>query len=175
MDWFFLIYVFIGLIILRLMINLNNLLVMRNLRKKYMSSIKGECNFNRYKQQLISLCKEAGINDKCIPYQENVGYGRLLTTNVSLFENVGIFHETIFELMANLFAEGDGIFKRRCIESFNPIFWVKFILKLPENLLTYLGVSPDNVLIKIINIVWWLTGIVGTIIYELIKKNVLNL
>lgn len=41
-------------------------------------------------------------------------------------------------------------------ESINPLFWIELIFKLPQHLLKFVGVLPENIIVKVALIIYWL-------------------
>jgi hypothetical protein len=44
-------------------------------------------------------------------------------------------------------------------QSYNPFYWLEFILKLPEKTLLYLSPSVNESFVKVIQIFYWLVSI----------------
>jgi hypothetical protein len=55
-------------------------------------------------------------------------------------------------------------------ESLSPLFWLESLINLPKKLLAYLGVPPENVVIKIARVIWWAAGVVFGSIYLLYRS-----
>lgn len=43
----------------------------------------------------------------------------------------------------------------KIMENFNPFFWIDIVINLPKNILTYLGVQPDKIIVKLLQLIWW--------------------
>lgn len=63
----------------------------------------------------------------------------------------------------NLFIESHGYYRYLFLQNFNIFFWIKLIIFLPQNIITYLGLKPKKKSIKVINIIYWIFSIVFTI------------
>ena len=52
--------------------------------------------------------------------------------------------------------EAKGIFKERILETFNPIYWIESAIFLPKHTLMYLGIKPDNIILKLLQLAWFI-------------------
>jgi hypothetical protein len=138
----------------------------------YYQWLNGENDsFPTYRSEIISLFKCANIEDLCVPAATPLGFGQLATFKSSAFTN---FPSKVYEqavLTEKLFNDAIGVYRTRTIESFSPVYWINAIVFLPKNLLCYLGLKPENVIIKLLQLSWWLFGL----LFGLFKDDVLNL
>lgn len=115
------------------------------------------------KSFVIELFKKAGIKDSFIPVSQPVGYGQVANINASVFtmfpSNRNIFIPTI---MRN-FSEAIGVYKRRMMECFSLLYWIKCVIFLPQKILIYLNVSANSIFIKMAQLIYWLLGIILTL------------
>lgn len=63
----------------------------------------------------------------------------------------------------NLFLEAHGYYRYLFRQNFNPFYWIKLIIFLPQNILYYLGFNFKRKFLNIINFIWWLCSIVFAI------------
>ncbi|GAB3177627.1 hypothetical protein [Telluribacter humicola] len=146
--------------LVRLIINLYKYFRIQALYKKYIDYIKNDTlSFAEYKSEIKSLFQEAEIKDFGVQYQERLGYGRLAEATVSGFENMTYRGENVFIPMRMRFFEAKGVFRKRCYDSINPLFWIEFLVKLPEHLFKYFGVLPEKVIVKIFLVIYWLVAL----------------
>ncbi len=127
--------------------------------------------FNEHKPQIIALFKQAGVDDSAISKTIPSGHEQLQTYDLSLFANISNLDTEVVSKTKIKFHESIGIFRHEMIKTVNPISWLEFIFKLPEFLLRYLGVSKENTIIKIFNIIYWICAI----IYGLYKVDLLQI
>ena len=88
-----------------------------------------------------------------------MGYGKLASFKASIAENfpsrladfASVTQETLLQIQ--------GIFKKRCWETFNPLYWLNLLIYLPQNLLQYLGFCGKNIFTKLLQLLWWIIGI----------------
>jgi hypothetical protein len=164
--------IFIGIMLIRLLLYMDKMIRLTKYQKKYYQFLSDHNqDFVRHKRQIIQLFNEAGLPDPVISRIEPAGYSQLKTYSISGFENITVIDNEIIGHMRPKFQEGIGVFKHRMIQSINPIFWIEFIVKFPEMMFKYVGVLPENILVKIINILYWIVlGLLG-----LKKLNILDL
>ncbi len=56
-----------------------------------------------------------------------------------------------------------GEYAHRLKEAFNPFYWIKVVIFLPQNIVMYFGGNPRSVASKILNFIYWLIGTAITI------------
>lgn len=101
-----------------------------------------------------NLISKAGVNDKFIPIAQPMGFGQIATFKSSVSTQFPTNSIAFADATLKMLFEAKGIFKERIIETFNPIYWIELFLFLPKNLLTYLGLHPSNLIIKILQLFW---------------------
>ncbi len=114
--------------------------------------------------QVERLFRIAGLHKIRIPYVDAVGYGQLATGNIAPAENLDNLREDVVGTNIRLFERAIGTCKMRCIESFNPIFWVESVVYLPGKVLAFLGMKADNFFVKASQLLWWMFAAAATII-----------
>ncbi|TXD82931.1 hypothetical protein ESY86_11845 [Subsaximicrobium wynnwilliamsii] len=132
----------------------------QKLFKKYQEYLQTNAlEFAQYKQEIISLLKDAGLKDFSIIHQESLGYGNFANMQVSGFDNLTNRRVDIVGSIRMRFNEAIGVFRKRFKESFNPIFWIDFIVKFPQYLMEFFGVLPEKVAVRIFLVIYWLLAI----------------
>ena len=126
--------------------------------KEYLKDSKWE--FTQHTPKIIKLFQDANVKDNVVHAVEPVGYGQLLTGNVSVFNNIANRREDVVESVYSKFHQSIGIYRSRMWDAINPLYWVEFILMLPKQLLSYLGVKPESVGIKVAQLIYWFVGLV---------------
>lgn len=111
-----------------------------------------------YKSTLKSILKKADVSDSVVPYAQPVGYGHIATGSTSVLNNFPNKLEDHAAMTSKMIDEAIGVYRQRFLETFNPLYWIDSIIYLPRTTLSYLGLSPDSVLVKLLNIVWWIVG-----------------
>lgn len=54
------------------------------------------------------------------------------------------------------FLETHGYYRHIFLQNFNPFYWIKLIIFLPQNLINYLGIKANKKSVKIINVIYWI-------------------
>lgn len=182
MLWKFIIF-FIGLIFYNFSLNLYRYKRCVKLHNNYIDWLDNRSSSSDYdRMEVINLFKKADVGDVYMPYLNNVGFGKLASYNVSMFDTFPSRVEPLAVAANKKFMDAMGVYKSRAIYSLNPFFWIEQIIFLPKAMLSYLGFQPNQVNIKIINIlltvIWWLTmlmfafnkGDIQVFLIELISK-----
>jgi hypothetical protein len=151
---------FVSLLIVRYILNLyryhrTNLLYTRYL--EYMRS--DDLTFAQYVMEIKSLFKEAQIKDSSVIHQEFLGFGKFANMQVSVFDNMHSNRQDIFNLVSLAFNQAIGVFRHRARETFSPIFWLEFLVKLPQYALANFGVLPQSIVAKIAIAIYWALAI----------------
>lgn len=120
-------------------------------------------NIFQYKSICIDLFKKLNIPDKCFPITQKTGYGQFASFKASVFNNFPDNSILFARETLCIFDDATGICRRNIIQCFSPKYWIDFILFLPKNILTYLNVSADSILIKISQVIYWLISILITL------------
>lgn len=115
------------------------------------------------------------MNDPKIPYAQPVGYGQMATGSASVLDNFPNRLEDHAVFTSRLIDEALGVYRQRFWETFNPLYWIDSILYLPRTILSYLGLKPDSVFVKFLNIFWWITGPIAILFRENLTDFILNL
>jgi hypothetical protein len=139
-----------------------------NIYKKFIIDDEWQ-KITSHQQKIISLFKNAGLEDILVPVVEPAGFGYIQTGNGSVFTNLTNKRKDIASHVIDLFYRAKGVYKDRMLEAFNPLFWIMFLVNLPENLFSYLGFSTENVFSRIIQLFYWgaatVTGLI-VVTYE---------
>ena len=146
-----------SLVAYRILTNVSALARLNYHSNEYDKFLKNpDIGFKENTAALVDLFKKANVSDHMIPYVQPMGYCQLLQGQASLFCNMDNLREEVVANMLDCFAEARGTFKHRILESFSPLFWVDQVLFLPRAALSYLGVSGDSVIVKLIQLAYWL-------------------
>ena len=161
MNWYYIIGFFVTVIILRFITNLYKFFRIKSLYKKYIDYIGTQnIEFVQNKEEIKSLFKDAGIGDFSIMHQEFLGFGNFENMQLSGFENITNRREDIVVIIQMKFNEAIGVYRKRFKESFNPIFWIDFIIKFPQHLMEFFGILPEKVAVKIFLVIYWILALI---------------
>jgi hypothetical protein len=169
MKWY---YIVIAILFIKIILNLSKFLQCKYLLNKYIHWLKDtSLSLVEKKSKVISLIKGVGVSDSCVPYIAPVGYGKLVTNELSVLNNFPSNRRDIFELTREKFHDAIGVYRRRILQTFNPLFWIETVIFLPKKILVYLGVkNSESVVIKLLQIVWWGFGILIAVLIAVYQQ-----
>lgn len=168
MKWY---YIVGGIVVIKATLNLIKLIQCKHILDKYVHWLKDQTwKLVEKKSKVIALIKGAGISDQQIPVLEPVGYGKLLNAQLSVLDNFPSARKDIYEFTLGLFFNAIGVYRRRTIESFNPLFWIETIIYLPKRILKYLGLNPDSVSAKVLQLLWWFFTVAIAILIAIFQE-----
>jgi hypothetical protein len=137
--------------------------------KKYID--EPNFKFLEIKSRIQKILTNAGIDEILLPAAQPVGYGKLVTFKFSALQNLESRRQDVAIMVISAFHEAIGVYHDRMIASINPINWIKVIIFLPKHALSYIGVTPDKVITKIFQIIYWIIMFVITIFeMEIIQR-----
>jgi len=161
--------IFFGIVIIKLIINVYRLIRIRILFNRYLAWLtqdrKATIVIN--KSEVIDLWKHANISDSYIPRVDSLGLGQLASYKQYLFHSFPSNLEGMFTITQKAFFEAIGVYKKRAIDSVNPIEWIILIVYLPQRLLASIGITKQKALINILQGLYWLIGVSSTIVFAL--------
>lgn len=164
------IYILIALLALKFVINLSKFIRVKRYHKKYVEwlATKDEKLFES-RAQVKRLLKEAGVQDSYVGVAEPIGYMQIRTANISVMDNFPNRRVDLVSITKGMFLEATGTYRSRMLETFNPLYWLEAAINLPKQILTYLGVSPESVVTKIAQLMWWFFGAAFGLVYAVYK------
>lgn len=115
--------------------------------------------FQQYKEEILTLFKEAGLKDFFVFHQEFLGFGNFANVQLPGFANLTNRREDIVANILRCFNEAIGVFRKRYKDAFNPVFWIEFIIKLPQYFFEFFGVIPEKVIVKVFLVIYWLIAL----------------
>lgn len=164
--WIILLSIIFASLIYRALINFSKLLKIKSLQKIFETDHNG---FIEESEMALSLFKEAGLKDGGIPV--TIESDLVVRTpmgdipqyqqrTISLFDNLTFNHNDIRPAVIGLFLKSKGVFRSRFKESLNPLFWIQYTLTLPTYFFNYLGLNTTNLVVKVIQVFYWILGII---------------
>jgi hypothetical protein len=165
------ILIFVAIMLLRFSLNMYKLHRVRLLKKKYEEYLLHESwEMAENTPEIEQLFKDAGVSDSAVSHQEFLGYGQFANRSVRVFDNMLNNRSDIVALTTKAFHEAIGVYRKRAWETLNPFYWIEFIFKLPQHLLGFFGVLPENIAVKILLVIYWLVVVLlGLQKFDLIK------
>lgn len=164
------VYTFLVIALIKLVVNAQKLVATKRYMNMYLKWVAGEENqVFHHKARVVQLWKDAGAKDASLPYAELAGYGYISTGHASAMENFPNRREDIFQITMRLFYEAIGVYRSRMVETINPVYWLEAVINLPKHTFAYLGASPENVVTKIFQLVWWCVGTLAALVFAIYK------
>lgn len=170
-----LLYLFLIVVGLKLLINLSKYIQCKRYRDKYfrwLADPKMELSLSQHKSQVIKLFRDAGVKDLSVGVAEPMGFGQIRVGSTSVSANFPHRREDIVNMTYRMFEEAIGVYRSRALEAFNPVYWIEFVINLPKHILSYLGVSPESVVIKTFQLIYWAVGVVVSFLAALYKPEI---
>lgn len=130
-------------------------------------------NLKRKKQEIIDLLNKANIRPTISTYAEPIGFGHLVTQQFNSFDNLFLNNMTTISYNQTALLEATEVFKRRFFKSINPISWLELVIFLPQKTLEYLGVDSEYISSKVLNLLYWICGIVIAVFVEPIRDAII--
>lgn len=115
------------------------------------------------------LIKDANLSDPRLPWVQPTGYGLVASSTISVFDNFPSRYEDIARVTTQYINDAIGVYRSRCWQTFNPLYWIQAIIFLPRSVMSYLGASPETISVKLLQLLWWLIVSVGTVAFALYK------
>ena len=163
-----LIYVFLGYGIIKLLINFNKYYQCKDYLNKYNEYLENPYwELSEHKSHVIKLFKDAGLKDSTIQFIKPLGLSHVAHGNAWVFDQFPNDREEVVGKTIDYFHQAIGVYRLRAREVFNPLYWIEFIIYLPKHVFNYLGVSPESVVIKIAQLIYWSVATVVSIICAL--------
>lgn len=172
-----LLYILIVILAIRLILNLSRYIRAKRYYNEYLNwlTVKRTSKLLEKRAQVVALLKDAGVADSYIGFAEPLGMMQVQTGNASVFDNFPNAREDMASIMNTMLLQAIGTFRARIWQTFNPLFWIEFLINLPRHTLSYLGVSPNAVVVKLAQLGWWLVGAVLGFLYALYKPELESL
>ena len=105
-----------------------------------------EEKFLESRSQVVELVNDAGVSDQNVTMSQPVGYGNLQVRNASVLDNFPHLSVEMSSAAQRLMREATGVYRGRRWQTFNPLYWVEFLIYLPREVLgSYMGVESDRI------------------------------
>lgn len=170
-----LLYIFLALVIIKLVINLNKYYQCKRYLNKYhnwRANTDPDWQLVENKSNVIKLFKDAGLEDSIFSFETPVGLSHVGVRDASFFDNFPNNRIDIVRRTDAYFHQAIGIYRSRMLELFNPNYWIEFIIYLPRQVFNYLGISHESVILKVFQLLYWLIVAVITILYALYSPEI---
>ncbi|KAA3659973.1 MAG: hypothetical protein DWQ10_07675 [Calditrichaeota bacterium] len=168
-----LLYIFVIIILLKLLFNISKYIQCKRYLKKYLDWLENQTwRMTEYKSRVIKLLKDAEVKDSYVGFAEPLGLGQIQTGSLSVMSNFPNAREDIVSLMLTMFHQAIGVYRSRIKDSFNPLYWIEFVLTLPKQVFGYLGIPAESLITKIVQLLYWIIAAVTSILFALYKPEI---
>ncbi|TFH62629.1 hypothetical protein [Peribacillus frigoritolerans] len=147
------------IVILKFLINIRKFFLCKKYLQYFFDWLNEDCKVNLSEAQPIvkRLVDEAGYADIRVPHVQSMGYGKLASYEANPFNAFPSRLKSVASVIISILSSSKGVYRQRAFESFNPLFWIEFIVFLPKNIFSYIGLSNKGTTVKVSNIIWWMT------------------
>lgn len=168
-----LLYIFLGIVVVKFVMNFANLIQCSRYLARYEQYIKEPTwGFVEHKHHIVKLLKGADVSDSTVALVEPVGFGLIRRGQVSVQENITATRKDVVGLSIEMLHDAIGVYRSRMSETFNPLYWIEFIIHLPKQTLRYLGAAPESVVIKIAQLVYWAVSVILCFLFALFRPEI---
>ncbi len=123
-----------------------------------------EKKLHEYRTQISAIFKKAELKDIYVTIAVPTGYGHGVHQQYSIFENltsIKILGDVNIPItIKKYFRTTIGFFKVKMWEALNPLYWIKKVIFLPQELIRYIGFPKElktvGIVVRILNIIYWL-------------------
>lgn len=152
----------------------------RQVFERYVKENEEERTLQRAKPRIMMLFQQANVADVGVSMlTPEKGLGalgpRAASHRPGPLSAFGLFptrRPDLAPLMLAKFNEAAGTYEQRMQDACNPLYWLESIAYLPRHIATYLGVSSDNMITKLLLVVYWFAGFAGSVIASIIGSDV---
>ena len=147
-------------------------IIEKNLMLAYSTDANSKMKALSHRTQILNYIKYAGVKDKHLPVTQAVGYGQIASANASIFDNILNNRQDIAGMAIECLLEAKGNYWSKFINSFNPFYWIRFILFIPKNILSYLGLNDKSIIIKIFQLIYWIFAAICTFLLAIFPNEI---
>jgi len=171
-----LLYTFIAVALFKLLVNTSKYIQCKRYLKKYLDWVADPTwQLVEHKSKVIKLLQDAGVKDSYRGIAEPLGYMQIQTANVSVMANFPNRRRDFFVIMKGMFHQAIGVYRSRILETFNPLYWIEFLVNLPRQVLNYLGVSSESLVTKIFQLIYWTVSALLGFLFALYRSEIQTL
>lgn len=168
-----LIYIFLLVASLKIALNAARHFRCRRYINFYLQHITEDTwELTEHKPRIIELIKGAGVPDNYVPHVQPIGFGQFISSKVSVMRNLSNSRQDISNAALAMLFEAKGTYRTRTLETLNPLYWVELVINLPRIMLEYVGVSSESIVVRSLQVVWWIFGSVSSFLYALYRPDV---
>lgn len=167
------IYALVVLASLKLLINTSRYIQCRRYIKMYSRYLADpDWRLTEHKSQIANLLEGAGVQDTVIGFTEPAGWGFVRHGEASVLMNLTNRRADVVSAFSKMLYEAKGTYRARALETFNPIYWIEFVIFLPRKLLGYLGIAPEHLVVKVTQLIYGVAVFIGAFLFALYRPDV---
>lgn len=156
--------IFLGIVVVRVIINSYRLVRTRYLFSLYMTWRKGRvAPIVEKKGEIISLWNQANVCNFNLPRLDNTERSKILNHYEKLILSFPSIYEDMDCATQDAFHQTIGTYRKRIYDAINPFEWIILIVFLPQRVLASIGITKQKVLITIVQGLYWISGIVFSV------------
>lgn len=121
---------------------------------------------------MIDLLKKANVEDTWQANVRLIGWGYVSTGEASCFQNFPSRDADLSQKTIRMLHEAIGTYRARIFETFLPMYWIELLLYLPREILRYLGLPPESLATKTLQLFYWFLGLVATVLWAFFQSRV---
>ncbi len=163
MEWYYYLVVFIGFWLLRVIYYFIKVRHVNKYNKIYSDWTKGnesELFIGKHIYAIRKIFKDAGVKNFILSRMKTDALGYVTPYNLEGFSNIHLNDRELINKILFKFEETRGNYTCKMKQSFSPIYWLEFTLKLPEQIFSYLNFNIADSVMKIIQLFYWIAGII---------------
>ena len=126
----------------------------------------------------MELFSDTGVKEVFFPITQPTGYGMVSTARSSSFTNFPSRVNVLAAAGYEMFVQAVGERKRQKDEILDPFFWIDFIMFMPRELISYIGINEDTIgtraLRVILTAIWWFASIAFALYLPQIKELIIK-
>ncbi len=159
-NYYIAVFLFILVIIIRFLLYISKYFYLKKALNKQDIFIQGQFEGSTQKQKELAEKAEdwvqknqieikkvvlnTGVQDQKKSYMKPLGLGYTKEQSVSALDNLLFLNSEIMGSSIEIMKRAKGYYKVQALKSFNPLFWIEFIIFLPKELSKYLGIDDEK-------------------------------
>jgi len=172
LEWYWIILIIFVYKFINNLVKYNRCIYFKDQYVNFVLTATGGEKLLQSKNEVTELINGANVSNYTIPWTQPAGFGLINTMQPSVLGQFPSRIESFATTMTKMFIEAIGVYEGRMRETFSPNYWIQCVIFLPKKLLVYVGLPPENVIIKIMQMFWWLACLVGSVSFTLFKDNI---
>ena len=114
--------------------------------------------------EIKQVVLKTGLHDPKKSYMEPLGLNYAHKQSVSSLDNLTLLNAEIMGRGRQILIRAKGYYKNQALKSFNPIFWIEFLIFLPREIFKYISINENakfgSIIIKVIQVIYWVVSLI---------------